>query len=253
MKFLRLAIPLLLIGLGLHAGQAWAITIAVGDPSFENSGSTNYNNFTGPSPWVYVDNVNEPNGFYHGLYTPTASDFTAGSDGLTGGKIVPDGSQVFQMAEGKILQILPITLAANQTFTFGVWVGTPLTDGSPAGGTVLAIYLGTEKFNGNSMNNNVNYLAGPSPVSPTQGQWVDETFTLNTNSIPSSNYGKQLEILLGNANENIPIDFDNVTVSCTGTGCTSVPVPEPGTLALLGAGLAMLGLVTFRRKAGGKK
>jgi len=237
---------LLAIALILPSGHVWAVPITVGDPSFENPGLTNYNTFTGPSPWVYIDYNNEPNGYYHGLYTPTASDYTAGSDGLVSG-IVPDGTQVFRMAEGKILQILPVTLAANQTFSVSVWVGTPKTDGSPASSTSLALDAGTPK---GSPNNNVNYLAGVSPVSPSDGQWLDETFTLNTNSISSSYYGMSLELLFGNLNENINVDFDKVTISCTGTGCpTGTPVPEPSTLALFGVGLAALGLIR-RRKAG---
>ena len=214
MKFTAILLFLSILVLGFTTSPAFADSITIQNASFEMKnllvtpcGAGCAYN-NGPIPgWTSL-------GGWQGSWMPSSAYFTSP---------VPDGSIVAYSNGGLIFQTLGVSLLANTTYTLSVDVGHRL-DGLVsnyalslfAGGTVL------------------NSLAGSNGLIPI-GTFADESFSFTSGaSVPSGS----LSIILGSAGPQT--DFDNVRLVAT-------PVPEPGSLALLAAGLGFAFFV-FRRR-----
>jgi hypothetical protein len=235
--------PFVLAGLfACSTGFAAIISLdsVLQNPSFEAGNQPiNMGDSVGcPVDWVC--NGSPTPGFWS--YTVTSSQYTAGSDGLAGGLIVPNGTHAASSptpveGSGSLTQTGLGTYTAGDTYNLDLWVGTPLTvpfDGTtPAGsvGTIILYFLG----NGGAD------LLSVSLTAPTPGQWLSEpvSFTPAAGQIGQS-IGLEIYVnsqpVGGGSGNNRIADFD----------IAPAVTPEPGTFAFVGLGL--LGLRFVRRK-----
>jgi hypothetical protein len=137
---------------------------------------------------------------------------------------IPDGSRVAYSNDpgGTITQTVGATVAANTNYTLRVDLGLR-KDGFDSLGTVQLLVGSTPVI--------------ATGVAPSIGNW--STFTATYNSV-AADIGKTLTIQLTATGSQS--DFDNVRLDGSPTG-----VPEPVTTALVGVGLAVLGVAMWRR------
>jgi hypothetical protein len=170
----------------------------------------------------------------------TSAQYTAGADGLSGGKIVPDGTHAGTSptnveGSGTLSQTGLGTYSGSNTYSLNLWVGTPKTlpiDGvTPTApvGTIRAFFLA----------NGVAVDAIDLTI-PTTGQWVLDSLSFTpTGSAIGETIGFELFVDStppgGGSGNNRIANFD-----------IAGAVPEPASIALLGGGL--LGLATLRRR-----
>jgi len=215
MKASSLSLLLSIIVLGCVAAPASADTIAITNASFEITNPLNiscgagcaWN--TGPIPgWTTT-------GGQQGSWMPNSTYFSSP---------VPDGSIVaYSNLGGTISQTLADSLVANTSYVLSVDIGHRL-DGWVTDYTI-ALYAGGTLLDS---------LSGSNGVIPA-GTFATESFTFDSGTTPASG---NLGIKLTSAGSQT--DFDNVRL-------TASPVPEPGSLALLAAGLGLTILVLRRR------
>jgi len=185
-------------------------------------------------------------------YLVTSAQYTAGSDGLTSG-IVPDGthaatSPTFVEGSGTLSQTGVGTYDSTDTYVLNLWIGTPLTvpeitPSEPAGpvGRITVYFLGAGGGQVDSFDATI----------PAPGQWVPESFSF-TPSAGGQPIG--IELFVGGGGNNDIANFD-----MTGSGGPAPPlvgpgsVPEPGTLFLLGMGIASLYLLRRKFAASGRR
>jgi PEP-CTERM motif len=248
-KTLYLALGALALGVG-YASTASSATININasltNPSFEN----------GTSGWTVSNSA--------GAYTVTSAQYTPGSDGLSGGLVVPDGTHAADMptgvsGNGSLSQTTNLTFQAGNTYTFVFWVGQPKTgtDGqTPVVGfpntTVSLLTNGvTDNLGGNGnatltpltgsgTTQNINSSCGSCAVvfalaSPGSGQWQEWQLTYVDQFVNSGLVGIQLSDL--NATNNQGVNFD----------IAATPgVPEPATWGMMLLGFVGLGFA-FRQ------
>lgn len=208
------AIPLAIVVAMLMGGiarPASAVPVTITNPSFEADVINTINaNVVGISFWT-TDNGNG------GVWRPGATYYPGG---------VPAGVNAAYEDGGTISQTLSATLANTTTYTLKVAVGhradratlPNYTIGLLAGTTVLTSAL--------------------NPIDP--GAGLFGYTTLIYTSTASDPIGQALGIrFFTSAGQ---LSFDDVTLDAS-------PVPEPGTLALLGVSLTALGIIRRRRAA----
>jgi PEP-CTERM motif len=255
-KSTYLALGALFLGVG-YTSSASATTIFINssltNPSFEAS-----NNPTGVPPgWTVGGSPGA------GAYTVTTAQYTPGSDGLSGGLIVPNGTNAADVpsavsGSGSLQQTTNIPFTVGNTYVFDFWVGLPKTEpngttsvvGFPNSVTVAWLTgtttdnlsgLGTATLSpltgsGSTQTKGPND-SGPanfSIPSPGLGQWQEwrltytDVFTISTGPV-----GVQLAVLAATNNQGANFDI--------ATG-----VPEPATWGMMLLGFAGLGFA-FRQ------
>ena len=192
-----------------------------------------------PTGWTCGTDAN--NGLSNS-YAPTNLEYVAGSDNLSGSsRSVPDGSKVASAPTGVsgmgfMFQTgLLGTYTAGNTYTLNLYVGTPLVVPSLTSQSALPVGRITLYFLGTTVGGSLVQLAGADVTpSATPGQWTLQQFSFTpTGSFIGQDVG--LEIFVAGGGNYRIADFD------------IAPVPEPGTIGLLGLGL--LGLGALRRRA----
>lgn len=232
-SFRLLFSALLFAGITLFTGQAWAtFFIPINNFSFESPASTNAGTLcstTAIPGWTCSDPTNE------GVYVPTSTNFPVGSNGLTGGLIVPDGNQAAFMnknsgaAVSLTSQLTASTVSSDKTYNLSAWVGTPV--GSNSGTSTLQL-LAT-----NTTTSITTVIASQSFANPTAGHWALETLSFHV-AAGNPTVGQRISVgLLGNTQGNSAINWDDVIL-----------VPEPPILLLLAMGFGALAAFTRRKK-----
>lgn len=246
---------------------AAAAPVAVVNPGFEDTtgSTTTFNEFTfGPLPgW----NLYDPDGvtaggaggtFFIGTLMPfevpgpgsgVYANFPAGA---------PEGQRVgiafnFDGSEGSeygFVQTLAATLQTHTTYTLSVGIGN-IDSATAMGGQVFPLegfpgYRVDLLAGGQVIAQDDNTLAGTIP----DGEFATSTVQFTTGAAHAQ-LGQALGIRLVNLNVEDPafpdsdleVDFDGVMLDAT-------PVPLPGALGLLGAGVLLLGARPARRRRG---
>jgi hypothetical protein len=224
------AIALLVLGIGAAKASTIDIDTLLLNPSFELGAD-----FTCPTSWTC--------GGSGGAVTHiiTSSEYTAGADGLSGGKIVPDGTKAALSPNaisgtGTLAQTLASTVwTLGNTYTFEFWVGVPLVNPNGGHSTAVPDTINVY-FTANGVQNTLPLITVPPP---TVGQWEFVTGSVT----PSAGAA-----YLG---QNVGVEFDEAcTAPCNNKvvnfDIATTGVPEPATFALLGLGLLGIGVV--RRK-----
>jgi len=207
----------------VFASTAIASSITISDPSFETPAQSagGFAFITGTG-WTA-----DPAGGAPVIDFPGTNQFNA----------VPDGNQVAILDDfngpGTLSQTLAATLAANTTYTLSFFVGNDKL--VPYTGYAAALTAG-----------GVTIASDANAVSPTAGNFLQDTITFNSGSNPAQ-LGQALGITFSDLNAN-SVAFDLVQLDATST--VGPPAPEPGGWMLLGAGLAALaGLNRLTRRA----
>lgn len=241
---LMLVIPAAVMGLiGTAQGATVDLGTLLANPSFEN-GNQPANPLVGcPVSWT-CDGSPTP-GFTS--YTVTSAQYTPNADGLSGGRVVPDGTHAASTpttieGSGSIKQTTGLgTYVAGNTYTLSFWAGRPMTE--PDGTTPVSgfepdvrVFLLAGGVDGP--------LGGQGKVivtDPGAGQWA--FYTLSFNAQAGGGYiGQNIGVEFyngGNAGlgNNLSVNFD-----------IAPSVPEPSSLLLMFSGLGLAGLALIRKR-----
>ena len=172
-----------------------------------------------------------------GIYTPSASQYVPGADGLPGLRSVPDANLVSD-GSGTIRQTTDAIWTADTTYTFTFFLGTPATlpDGTtpvigPPTGAVRLYFLEGRVQGG---------LPAYDLQAPAPGQWETLQYTVTPDQLAASgaigqNIGVMFFISPNNYFEAANIDID-----------PPADAPEPATFALVLPAIALLWLARRR-------
>jgi hypothetical protein len=168
---------LLAAAAALFAGQANASSITISNFSFESPVTGSFAPGC-PTSWNCTASVG---GFGGGVYVPVSTQFMPGSDGLSGGRIVPDGSQVAYVTGGLpqvLAQNTSESIAADTTYTLNVYAGArndsanPWTASPPFQPTIELLANGS-------------VVASLILTDPGQGKWGNYTLSWDSSLAPS--------------------------------------------------------------------
>jgi hypothetical protein len=180
--------------------------------------------------------------------------FTAGSDGLTGGKVTPDGTQaLFTNGSTSVWQTIPGTpgtIVNGATYTLNVWVGEAngsyVANGS-SGLTIqiLACSVSCSNTGSESQGPPGVVVASETVSGPGYGQWLDEPNLTYTGTPLTA--GETLGInLVGPTGVGYPPQqtfVDDVTLDETS------PTPETNTVLLFGTGMLLIGGILRKKRS----
>jgi hypothetical protein len=170
-----------------------------------------------------------------------------------GGNNVPSFNS--GLVDAKITTALPGTLTAtflgkeaghvNFFEVFAVLDINMLNTDAVGSSQSAAVNAGALKFRFTDLNDGTSVSNGGNAPSTAQGSYVIfGTRDANGGWLPLVNFGgKSYDIIIGfNDGAKVDADYDDHVI-----GLTLAPVPEPGTYALMAAGLAAVGFVARRR------
>jgi len=241
-----LVIPAAVIGLlGTASGATIDLGTLLANPSFENGNQPVNPGDTVGCPVSWNCSGSPTPGFTS--YTVTSAQYTPGADGLSGGRVVPDGTHAASTpttieGSGALWQSSGLgTYVAGNTYTLSFWAGRPKTE--PDGVTPVSgfepdvrVFLLANGVTGP--------LAGGGLVTvsdPGAGQWA--FYTLSFTAQAGASY-------LG---QNIGVEFYNGGTSGLGNNLSvnfdiASPVPEPSSLFLACSGLGLAALAFVKRR-----
>ena len=206
--------------LALIMTEAWGSPIPLVNPSFETPPAGGFNNPCAGTGCAFSETA------IPGWTNSGASgQFNPGSNTIYF-NFIPNGSVVaWDNDPGGTITQSAGTVAANTTYTLQVDLGQR-NDGFYSLGTVQL-------------------LIGSTPVTaigtaPTKGNW--STYTAVYNSV-AGDVGKTITVQLTATGGQS--DFDNVRLDASSGGTA---IPEPATLALVGAGLVLSSILASRRR-----
>jgi len=226
-----MAIGLLALGTGVASASSIEIDTLLTNASFESGAD-----LTCPTFWTCGGSAV--------THTIGSSEYTAGSDGLSGSLIVPDGTKAALSPNaisgtGSLLQSTSSVWLPSTTYTFSFWVGIPLVNQS--GGhsaavpdTITAYYLA----------NGVQSVLPAFTITPpaTLGMWTPESVSFTTAASGAAYLGQNVGVELFEACSspcnNKVVNFDIGTA-----------VPEPATMSMVSFALLGLGLLGRKRRA----
>jgi hypothetical protein len=216
---------------------AQAQSVTVNNNSFQlqaqSAGQTTVLTPNGPTDWTGF-NVGSGGNYDIGLSGENGSDYTAGplaapasgNSYLWINRFNGNGTQV-----AGIYQEIGLLLA-DTTYTLTVAIGQRAGTGPNGSWSPGVISL----LNGTDNTGTVMATGGGLPTTP--NSWQDYTASFTTGATVSGDLTIELSVVDAGS---IQADFSNVLL-------TASPVPEPGTFALLAAGLALAPFVALRRK-----
>jgi hypothetical protein len=194
----------------VSVSQALASNIPISDPSFETPGvSAGSFTFITGTGWTATGGAPV-------IDYPLTNQFVS----------VPDGNQVAILDDfnttGTLSQTLTTDLAANTSYTLTFFVGNDL----------LLPYTG---YTAELTANGVTLASDNSAVSPTAGNFLQDTIQFTSSSNPAE-LGQPLGITFSDVGFN-SVAFDDVQLTATSAGNST---PEPGTWITFAAGLVLL-------------
>ena len=249
--FKRAMTPVMLAGL-LGSVSAFGATVNLGsllvNSSFESPTSAGFPPVC-PTNWTCTGSPTP--GF--GTYTVTNLNYTPGADGLSGGRVTPDGAQAAFSpttieGTGDLTQsITGLTYIAGNTYTYSFYVGQPLTEPddvncqgvNPGSGPCPVTGFPTTAQLYFTANGVQSTLPSFTLTDPGSGQWLQltESFTAAAGA-PYLGQTVGVDFHVAGGGNQVSINLDAVPT-----------VPEPASLLLGGLGIAGLGLLRRKRSA----
>jgi len=235
-------------GLLFGASPSWAATVAI-DPLLTNA------SFETPAsgcPTSWTCNGSPGTGF--GVYAPTSNQYTAGSDGLPGSLIVPNGSQVAfsptgLAGSGTMIQSTSTNWASGNDYTFTFWIGLPKKE--PDGTTAVTGLPPTIRvyFLEDGVQDGLTAYDLTAAQRPASGQWLQVTLTETAAQVASSGaVGHKIGIEFFVSTEGGNGQAVNFDIGPTTGGGNAGATPLPAALPLFAGGLGVIGLLARRRK-----
>jgi hypothetical protein len=225
MRELKLAkVSLALFIVAVACGIAWADPAAIINPSFESpevpQGLWSSNGLV--SGWTCSNNAS------CGVWYPEDAHFSS----------IPDGNQVMWLNGGSLSQQLAnVFLTAGSAYTLSAYVGHR-DDSWYADIDIWDSNYSLQLLAGSTV------IASGSGYDPLLGNFGLLTLPTYTAAVDDALIGQPLSIVF--TNSAVQTNFDKVSLDVS----TSMPpaVPEPTSIILLGSGLSIIALASWRRK-----
>jgi hypothetical protein len=217
----------LLVSAAAIAAPALATSLTIVNPSFEGEVLT-----CAPGFFCFVDGIIPGWSVSSIPQTATFKPSIGAGGEFPGG--IPDGVNVAavgnQTATGAISQTLSVNLQANTVYTLSAAVGNRAD--FPYSGYSMELDAGS------------NVLMSSSAVNPAPGKFLADSFSFTTTA-STVGLGQPIVIRFSSLVSDAQVDFDTVALTAVPV---AAPVPEPGTYAMMLAGMGVLAVCALRRK-----